>query len=297
MSYDVAAVRRLFPAVERMTYLDAGFQSPLSVPVKERLEAFIASSFDTAGPKSEWLAGMEAVRGQLAAFVNAAPEEIAFTKNTSEAMNIAANALPLEAGDEVLMLEGDHPNNAYAFLNLARKGVDPRFLPMPEVVDGAFFERHLGERTRAISMSLVTFHAGHLFDVESVGRLCRERGLFFVVDVMQGIGVVPVDVKKIGATFVGSGTHKGLLLPQGLGFLYWNRKAVDAQPSYMAAITLENPPADLIARHDNMTVASTARRFEIGNFNLPAVLGLGGALELLEGIGVAEIQEQEGFRP
>lgn len=80
-------------------------------------------------------------------------------------------------------------------------------------------------------MSLVTFHAGHLFDVESVGRLCRERGLFFVVDVMQGIGVVPVDVKKIGATFVGSGTHKGLLLPQGLGFLYWNRKAVDAQPA------------------------------------------------------------------
>ncbi|ABL69180.1 MULTISPECIES: aminotransferase class V-fold PLP-dependent enzyme [Paracoccus] len=291
MSYDVAAVRRLFPAVERMTYLDAGFQSPLSVPVKERLEAFIASSFDTAGPKSEWLSGMEAVRGQLAAFVNAAPEEIAFTKNTSEAMNIAANALPLEAGDEVLMLEGDHPNNAYAFLNLARKGVETRFLPMPEVVDGAFFERHLGERTRAISMSLVTFHAGHLFDVESVGRLCRERGLFFVVDVMQGIGVVPVDVKKIGATFVGSGTHKGLLLPQGLGFLYWNRKAVDAQPSYMAAITLENPPADLIARHDNMTVASTARRFEIGNFNLPAVLGLGGALELLDAIGVAEIQE------
>ncbi|WP_199258077.1 aminotransferase class V-fold PLP-dependent enzyme [Paracoccus binzhouensis] len=109
MSYEVAAVRRPFPAVERMTYLDAGFQSPLSVPVKERLEAFIAASFDTAGPKSEWLAGLEAVRGQLADFVNAAPEEIAFTRNTSEAMNIAANALPLEAGDAVLMLEGDHP--------------------------------------------------------------------------------------------------------------------------------------------------------------------------------------------
>ncbi|MCJ1902054.1 MULTISPECIES: hypothetical protein [Paracoccus] len=77
MSYDVAAVRRLSPAVERMTYLDAGFQSPLSVRAKERLEAFIAWFFDTAGPKSEWLAGMEAVRGQTAAFVNAAREVIA----------------------------------------------------------------------------------------------------------------------------------------------------------------------------------------------------------------------------
>lgn len=186
-------------------------------------------------------------------------------------------------------------------INLSRKGAETRFLPMPqvvdEVVDGAFFERHLGERTRTVPMSLVAFHAGHPFDVESVGRLCRERGIFFVVDVMQGIGVVLVDVKKIGVPFVGSGTRKGLLLPQGLGFLDWNCEVVDARPSYMAAITRENPPADLIARHDNMVIASTARRFEIGNFNLPAVPGLGGALELLEGIGVAEIQEQEGFRP
>ncbi|WP_449044116.1 aminotransferase class V-fold PLP-dependent enzyme [Paracoccus versutus] len=90
---------------------------------------------------------------------------------------------------------------------------------MDEVVDGAFFERHLGERTRTVPMSLVAFHAGHPFDVESVGRLCRERGIFFVVEVMQGIGVVLVDVKKIGVPFVGSGTRKGLLLPQGWAFL------------------------------------------------------------------------------
>lgn len=291
MTRDPLELRHLFPAVESSTYLDAGFQSPLSVPVKERLEAFIASSFENAGPKSAWIDEMEQVRAELARFINASPEDIAFTKNTSEAMNIAANALPLQAGDEVLMLEGDHPNNAYAFLNLARQGVATRFVPMPEKVDGSWFEKHLSERTRVISMSLVTFHAGHLFDVESVGRLCRDRGIFFVVDVMQGIGVVPVDVKKIGATFVGSGTHKGLLLPQGLGFLYWNRDFADAQPAYLAAISLENPPADFIARNDNLTLASTARRFEIGNFNLPAIMGLGGALKLINSIGVEAIQE------
>lgn len=290
LSYDVAATRRLFPAVERMTYLDAGFQSPLCLPVKEQLEKFIAAAFETAGPKSAWLDEMESVRGDLAGFLNASPAEIAFTKNTSEAMNIAANALPLQAGDEVLMLEGDHPNNAFAFMNLARKGVETRFIPMPEIVDGAYFEQHLRPNTRAISMSLVTFHAGHLFDVESVGRLCSDRGLYFVLDVMQGIGVVPVDVQKIGATFIGSGTHKGLLLPQGLGFLYWNRAALpDAQPTYMAAISLEEPPSDFIARHDNMALAVTARRFEIGNFNLPATLGLGGALRLINSVGTGAI--------
>jgi selenocysteine lyase/cysteine desulfurase len=291
LAYDITEIRKLFPAVESTTYLDAGFQSPLSIPVKERLEAFIRTSFETAGPKSVWIEEMEEVRTKLAAFINADRDEIAFTKNTSEAMNIAANALPLKAGDEVLMLDGDHPNNAYAFMNLARKGVETRFIPMPETVNAAYIEKHLGERTKVVSMSLVTFHAGHLFDVESVGKLCRERGIFFVVDVMQGIGVVPVDVKRIGATFVGSGTHKGLLLPQGLGFLYWDRSAVDAHPAYIAAISLENPPADFIARHDNMALASTARRFEIGNFNLPATMGLGGALDLINRVGIETIRE------
>ncbi|WP_136635943.1 aminotransferase class V-fold PLP-dependent enzyme [Pseudooceanicola onchidii] len=289
-SYDVAGLRDVFPSSKKITYLDSGFQAPMCVPVKEKLEQFIASSFEDAGPKSGWIDEMEETRRKLASFINASPEEIAFTKNTSEAMNIAANALGLKEGDEVLMLEGDHPNNAYAFMNLAQNGVSTRFVPMPERVDGAYVAQYVQDNTKAISMSLVTFHAGHLFDVASVGRLCRERGIHFVVDVMQGIGVTPVDVKAIGATFVGSGTHKGLLVPQGLGFLYWNREFADAKPAYMAAITVENPPADFIARHDNMALAATARRFEIGNFNLPGAMALGAALDLINEVGVHEIE-------
>ena len=127
--------------------------------------------------------------------LGARPHEIAFTKNTSESMNIAANALPLRADDKVLMIHGDHPNNAYAFLNLQKKGVEIVFIPMTEVVDAESFRPHIDERTRAISMSHVTFHAGHRFDVESVGELCAQHSLYFVVDAMQGIGVVPIDAK------------------------------------------------------------------------------------------------------
>ena len=286
----IAATRALFPAAEAMTYLDSGFQAPMCRPVKEAIERFIAASYAQAGPKSDWLAEAERTRAKLAAFIGAAPDEIAFCKNTSEAMNIAANALPLAAGDVVLMLEGDHPNNAYAFLNLARKGVETRFIPMPEVVDGGTFRPHLDGRVKAISMSLVSFHAGHRFDVESVGRLCAEKGLHLVVDVMQGIGVTPIDVKRMGATFVGSGTHKGLLVPQGLGFLYWDRSRLDAQPAYLAAASLATPPADFIARHGNMALAPDARRFEIGNFNLPALIALGASIDLIDSVGIEEIE-------
>jgi len=288
--YDVAAIRKAFPAVETMTYLDSGFQTPLSRPVKEAYERFLREGYETAGPKQVWLDRLEGTRAKVARLLNAEPRQIAFTKNTSESMNIAANALPLRAGDKVLLIEGDHPNNAYAFLNLKKKGVVVEFIAMTAIVNAESFRPFIDEKTRAISMSHVTFHAGHRFDVESVGRLCAEKGLYFVVDVMQGIGVVPIDAKAMGASFIGSGTHKGLLVPQGLGLLYWNTALTALEPAYLATISLAEPPADFIARADTMTLAPTAGRFELGNFNLPAIQGLGAALDLIASIGIENIQ-------
>ena len=288
--YDVDAVRKEFPAAERMVYLDSGFQAPLARPVKAAIELFLREGLDTAGPKSVWLDRVEQTREKVARLLGVSADEIAFTKNTSESMNIAANALPLRAGDNVLMIHGDHPNNAYAFLNLQKKGVQVDFLPMTEVVNAESFLPHIDENTRAISMSHVTFHAGHRFDIESIGALCAAKKLYFIVDIMQAIGVVPIDAKAIGASFVGSGSHKGLLVPQGLGLLYWDKALNELEPTYLAAASLAAIPADLIARPENLTPASTARRFELGNFNLPAIHALGASLDMIEQIGVQNIQ-------
>ena len=288
--YDVDAVRKEFPAVERITYLDSGFQTPLARPVKAAIDLFLSESFETAGPKSVWLDRVEQTRKKLARFLGASADEIAFTKNTSESMNIAANALPLRAGDKVLMIHGDHPNNAYAFLNLRRKGVTVEFVPMTEVVNAESLRPYIDASTRAVSMSQVTFHAGHRFDIESIGALCDEKGLYFVVDVMQAIGVVPIDAKAMRATFIGSGSHKGLLVPQGLGLLYWDKSRFELEPAYLAAASLAEVPADLIARPDELELAPNARRFEVGNFNLPAIHALGASLDMIEALGVQNIQ-------
>jgi selenocysteine lyase/cysteine desulfurase len=288
--YDVEAVRKEFPVAERMVYLDAGLQTPLARPVMAAIKTFLRQGLETAGPKSAWLDRVEQTRARVARFLGVSADEIAFTKNTSESMNIAANALPLCAGDKVLMIRGDHPNNAYAFLNLKRKGVQVDFLPMTEVVNAETFRPHIDEKTRAISMSHVAFHAGHRFDIESIGALCAEKKLYFIVDVMQAIGVVPIDAKAIQATFVGSGSHKGLLVPQGLGLLYWDKALTELEPAYLAAASLAEIPADLIARPESMAPSPTARRFEIGNFNLPAIYALGASLDMIEQIGVQNIQ-------
>jgi len=289
--YDVAAIRSQFPVTERLLYLDSAHQTPLATSVREALLGFYREGSDFGGPKPVWLDRVEQVRARVAKLLNAAPDEIAFTKNTSEGMNIAANALPLTAGDNVLLVEGDHPNNAYAFLNLRRKGVEVRFVPLTgETARAEMFAPHIDARTRAISLSHVTFHAGHRFDIDGIGALCTEKGLYFVIDAMQSIGVVPLDVRASGASLIGAGCHKGLLVPQGLGILYCRQGLDELQPAYLAMSSLAHPPGDYIARADNMALKPGAGRFEIGNLNLPDIHALDASLTLIESVGQAAIE-------
>jgi selenocysteine lyase/cysteine desulfurase len=289
--FDVDAIRQEFSITKQMLYFDSAFQTPLAASVKAGIEKFLAEGFMAAGPKSLWLERVEQVRARIAALLGADVSEIAFTKNTSEGLNIAANALPLKSGDNVVMVHGDHPNNAYAFLHLRRKGVEIRFIPMTEVINAQSFENSIDERTRAISLSHVTFHAGHRFDVADVSRLCRQHELYLVVDAMQSVGILPVKVRKLGASLLACGSHKGLLVPQGLGLLYCDKNLGGLEPAYLAAASLAEPPADLIARPDRMGLKSGAGRFEIGNYNLPAIYALSAALDLIEKIGVENIEK------
>lgn len=284
-------LRASFPVMERILYLDVAHQAPLCRPVYDSLHAFYQEGLELAGPKPVWLDRVEKIRSRVAGLIGAMSDEVAFTKNTSEGLNIAANALPLKAGDNVLMVYGDHPNNAYAFLNLREKGVEVRFVQLDgETATRATFEPHIDSRTRAISLSHVTFHVGHRFDVESIGGLCHERRIYFVVDAMQSVGVMPLDVKKIGASIVAMGCHKGLLVPQGIGLIYADRNLDELKPAYLAAASLAEPPADFIADPDRMALRRGAGRFEIGNFNLPGVHALSAALDVVESIGVPAIE-------
>ena len=290
--FDVAAARREFPVVQRMLYLDAAHQTPLASSVRAALDRFYDEGHEYGGPKPVWLKRVEEVRAHIARLIGADASEIAFTKNTSEGLNIAAHAIPFKSGDNVLMVEGDHPNNAYAFLNLHRKGVEVRFVPLRgETANAGTFADHIDERTRAISLSHVTFHAGHRFDIEGIGRLARNKGLHFVIDAMQSVGVIPIDVATNGASLIAFGCHKGLYVPQGLGVLYVRKELTELRPAYMAVASLARPPQDLVARADNMELRADAGRFELGNFNIPDIHALAASLTLIERIGVAAINE------
>src|SRR5688572_7947697 len=109
-SYDISTVRDAFPATKNLLYLDSAHQTPLAHPIKDELDRFYDTALQFAGPKSQWLDRVEQVRAQLAGLIGARPGEIAFTKNTSEGLNICANGIAWKHGDNVLLLESEHPN-------------------------------------------------------------------------------------------------------------------------------------------------------------------------------------------
>lgn len=289
---DLTSFRNEFPVTKRMLYLDSAHQTPMATVVRAALTEFLIESNEMAGPKPIWMRRVETARENVARLLNASPGEIAFTKNTSEGLNIAANAVPLVPGDNVLMIEGDHPNNTYAWLNLRRKGVEVRFVKLTsEVAMAATFAPHIDARTRVISLSHVTFHAGHRHDVADIGKLCASKGLYLVVDAMQSVGVIPVDVKALDVSVLAAGCHKGLLVPQGLGILYVKEGLDELQPAYLAMSSLENPPEDYIARPDDLVLRKDAGRFEMGNYNLPDLHALSASLGLISKAGISNIEQ------
>jgi cysteine desulfurase/selenocysteine lyase len=291
VTYLDASIRRFFPAVENMLYLDSAHQTPLAEPVKAELDRFYDASLQFAGPKCNWLNRIEEVRAQLAGFFGARPEEIAFTKNTSEGLNICANGVAWEPGDNVLLLESEHPNNAYAWLAKRDQGLEVRLVPADkEWADADTFASYIDDRTRAIAISHVMFHSGQRNDIEGIFASVQDRDISVVVDAMQSVGVIPFNVKDIGATALASGSHKGLLTPHGLGFMYTAEPMEELKPSYVSTAGVANARADLLATVDPIELQPNAHRFEIGNFNLPAIHALGGALTLLEQVGVANIE-------
>ena len=232
-------------------------------------------------------------RQRVGRLLGAPPELVGLGVNTSEGINVAALHLPLEAGDRVLVARGEFPANVYPWLGLRRKGVETTFLELAEphlaperVVDALGADPSI----RAVAMSLVQFSNGHRNPVEAVGRACRERGVFFVVDAIQGLGAVELDWRSLNADLLACGGQKWLCGPWGSGFFVaaeW--LCADVEPvriGWLQVAGARNYQSlcdyDLRFDHDG-------RRFEVGTYPYTALLGLSESLELIDTLGIERI--------
>ena len=232
-------------------------------------------------------------RALSARLIGASPAEICLTTSTSVGINIAAQAIPFEPGDEVLLLDVEFPANIVPWQNLEKTGVNVRVLEAArEHITTDRVEAQIGPRTKALSISFVQFHDGYKHDLAAIGSICCKRGIYFVVDAMQGLGVCPLSVKEINAHFLAAGGPKWLVAPYGTGFCYIRQDVLDR----IAWLPAQGWLAFEYLGHDFSQIVNVerrllpgARRFEVGTLPWHDFAGFNVSVELLLQVGIEAI--------
>jgi cysteine desulfurase/selenocysteine lyase len=278
--------RSHFPALERWIYMDVSARGVLSREVRAAIDGYVDDRMlNGATDKALFFALVERTRERFAQLIGCEPDEVAYTKNISEGLNMIATGLHWHAGDNVVLCpELEHPNNVYAWLNLQRYGVEVRMVPPRDghIPIDALIER-MDARTRVVTVSTVSFAPGFRTDVEALGKVCRERGVLLLVDAAQSVGVQHTDVRASNIDALAVSTQKGLLGLYGMGFLYVRREwAERLQPAYLArfGVDLGDAHEASLGSYD-FKLAAGARRFDLGNYNFLATAAVDASMQQL----------------
>lgn len=293
MGRSVAEVRREMPCLEGLVYLDSASVVPAPLPVLASMDTYLHRhpfnyGVGVWGRSVEAATRVDEARCIAAEAVGAASEaEIAFTKNTTEAINLVAQGLDWQPGDEILLTELEHQSNAIPWMRAAQlHGAIVRFVPADAdgMVDPAAVGRALTPATRLVACTHVSNVFGTIQPVEEICRLARAHGALAFVDAAQSAGRIPVRVDEIGCDFAAFCGRKSLMGPQGTGFL-WGRLPL-----------LEGlEPLQVGSRAANLLDAGRFRltrpphKFEAGLLNTAGVIGLGRAIQYVAEIGYPAI--------
>ncbi len=292
---NIATYRAEFPIAERYAHLNHASFSPYSTRVaaalRRHVDEFQTMPFDRLRPGL--VALTDELKGRIARLIGAAsPDEVVPMTGTAMGINTAAASLPLRAGDNVLVLEGDYPANIYPWLNQAPRGVLVKWVPQRDGgLDPDLLAARIDRHTRVVALSSAMFATGFKNDLATVGALCYDRGIYFVVDGIQTLGAFPLDVRACHIDMLACGSQKWLLSAPGSGFLYCRRALLDElQPgAYVGAASTVDPMNYL---DYNFTVQPSAERFNLGTPNAPGLVALHAALGLLLEVGAEAITQQ-----
>ena len=288
------ALRALFPALARTTYLSICDKTILADPVRSNVETFLDRLAQASANRVDHEEMVMASRRKFARLVGAGEDEIAVMRNVSDGINTIATAFPLVEGDNVLLALGaEHPNNIYPWLHQQRRGIELRNIPAAQGrIDVAALVAAMNARTRLVSVASVSFAPGERADLMALGSECRKRDIFLLVDGVQSAGILHHDLDQEPIDGFATSTSKGLLGLYGYGFLYVRRTWLDRlMPVHMSRTGVSADNDDASAMGDlRYTPRPDSRRFELGSYNLAGAYAADAALDLILGLGTRAIE-------
>lgn len=283
-------LRALFPITRRAVYLNHAAVSPPPTTTIQAVEAQLRDVHENGSLNFlSWLEVKERARGLLAGLLGARPEQVAFVRNTSDGLSTVANGLAWKPDDNIVTFRREFPSNIYPWLRIRDVfGVEVR---MCEERDGRIDLNELGDlidpHTRVVAISHVQFASGFRTDLERLGRIARQRDALLVVDVIQSLGVIPIDVGAELVDVAAGAGHKWLLSPEGVGFLYLSDRARERiQPTLVGWISVPNPE-DYSNFEQGWNRGALA--WETGTGPAALIHGLKASLDLLHEYGPAGI--------
>ncbi len=293
MSFDVQALRGEVPILHQtvngkpLMYLDNAATTQKPRAVIDAVSAYYERVNSNVHRGAHYLsdtatAEFEAARATVAAFLNAAREEIIWTKGTTEGINLVAQSYGrerLQPGDEVLITALEHHANIVPWQQACeRTGATLKVVPLNEdgsVDEQAYFDL-LGERTRIVALSHVSNSLGTVNPLARWLKAARDAGAVTLVDGAQAVAHFPVDVQQLGCDFYACSGHK-LFGPTGIGALYGRRELLDAMPPYQTGGEMIETVS-----FEKSTWNELPYKFEPGTPNIAGVIGLGAAVRWLD---------------
>ena len=304
-AYDVNRIREDFPILgmevygKPLVYLDNAASAQKPKAVLDRIQQAYASEYANVHRGLHYLAnaateGYEGAREKVRAFLNAPrAEEIIFTRNATEAINLVAYTFARERvkpGDEIVLSIMEHHSNIVPWHFLReRQGAVIKWAPVDE--EGNFlldeFEKLLTPRTKMVAITHMSNMLGTVVPVKDVVKLCKARGIPTLIDGSQGAVHLDVDVQDIGCDFYAFTGHK-VYGPSGIGVLWGKYELLAAMPPF-------NGGGEMIRDvfEDRITYGDPPHRFEAGTPPIVQAIGLGAAIDYVNSIGKARIRAHE----
>lgn len=280
------AIKKHFLFQDGLIMMNNGTLGPMPKPVFNTLikhcKLQVTNPFDCYNfiPKKK-----EEIRDKLARFINASPEEVVITRNTTEGINFVANGLDLKEGDEILLSTMEHPGGTHPWkLKERRFGIQIKEVPIglppksvSEIVDA--FEKAISPRSKVISISHTVYISGLISPLKELSKMAHEKGVLVLADSAHGIGMLDLDMEELGVDFFATSPYKWLGAPTGVGVLFVRKDVQDKLWPTIASSGWDS--------------YNDARKFEtVGQRADSLIIALGEAVDFQDAIGKERIERR-----